>query len=122
LSESIAAVTGYILLGAFGFPVFAGSIAGAAVLLGTTGGYIFGFLLATIVCGALYTQWGVKNFSTYLMLSLLGVVLIFICGVAVLANFMGVKMAYALGVQPFLFTESMKIVLLASVLSLKNAF
>lgn len=43
----------YILLGAVGIPVFAGFTGGFGVILGTTGGYIVGFLvLALIFWGA----------------------------------------------------------------------
>ena len=38
----------YILLGAIGVPVFAGLTGGVSVLLGTTGGYIIGFLLSAL--------------------------------------------------------------------------
>ncbi|MBO4495179.1 MAG: biotin transporter BioY [Clostridiales bacterium] len=38
-------VVTYILLGAIGAPVFSGFNSGVGVLLGTTGGYILGFLL-----------------------------------------------------------------------------
>lgn len=47
------AITIYILLGAVGVPVFAGFAGGPGVLLGTTGGYILGF----IAMGLLY--WGI---------------------------------------------------------------
>ena len=43
----------YLILGAVGLPVFAGFRGGFGVLLGTTGGYIFGFLLS----GLLYWAW-----------------------------------------------------------------
>lgn len=36
----------YLLLGFVGVPVFSGFRGGAVALLGTTGGYVFGFLLA----------------------------------------------------------------------------
>ena len=42
------AVLVYILLGAFGLPVFSGFTGGIGVLLGTTGGYIIGFLMEAL--------------------------------------------------------------------------
>ena len=39
----------YILLGAFGLPVFSGFRGGIGVLLGPTGGYILGFLLSALL-------------------------------------------------------------------------
>lgn len=41
----------YILLGAVGAPVFTGFKGGFAVLFGPTGGYLLGYLLATIISG-----------------------------------------------------------------------
>lgn len=43
------AVLTYILLGAVGVPVFAGFSGGIGVLLGTTGGYIVGFLFTALI-------------------------------------------------------------------------
>ena len=45
----------YILLGAIGVPVFAGLTGGVSVLLGTTGGYIMGFLLSALL------MWGIET-------------------------------------------------------------
>jgi len=39
----------YLLLGAVGAPVFSGFRGGMGALLGTTGGYIFGFMLTALV-------------------------------------------------------------------------
>ena len=44
----------YILLGAIGIPVFAGLTGVVSVLLGTTGGYIIGFLLSALL------MWGIE--------------------------------------------------------------
>lgn len=41
----------YVLLGFIGLPVYAGMSAGPSVLFGTTGGYIYGFILMTFFCG-----------------------------------------------------------------------
>ena len=43
----------YLLLGAAGAPVFSGGAGGLGYLLGPTGGYLFGFLLAAVVIGAI---------------------------------------------------------------------
>ena len=43
-----AAVLVYLLLGAAGVPVFAGFRGGIGVLLGPTGGYLWGFLAACL--------------------------------------------------------------------------
>lgn len=45
----------YILLGVIGVPVFAGLTGGVSVLLGTTGGYIIGFLLSALL------MWGIET-------------------------------------------------------------
>ncbi|MBP3523893.1 MAG: biotin transporter BioY [Clostridia bacterium] len=47
------AVLVYLLLGMIGIPVFAGFQGGIGCLLGTTGGYIIGFLLSALVMWAM---------------------------------------------------------------------
>ena len=57
----------YTLLGIAGLPVFAGGSSGIGVLLGPTGGYIVGFILAAYVIGKLSekTENAAKSSSTY---------------------------------------------------------
>ena len=43
------AVLVYIILGAIGVPVFSGFTGGVGILVGTTGGYIIGFLFSALV-------------------------------------------------------------------------
>lgn len=45
------AIGAYILLGAFGLPVFSGFVGGVGHLFGPTGGYIWGFLLSAVLYG-----------------------------------------------------------------------
>jgi len=49
-----SSVLTYLILGAIGFPVFAGGSAGFAKLVGPTGGYLIGYLLAAFVVGFLF--------------------------------------------------------------------
>jgi biotin transport system substrate-specific component len=48
-----AAVVTYILAGGLGFPVFAGYHAGWGIIVGQYGGFFFGFIAASLVCGFL---------------------------------------------------------------------
>ena len=45
----------YLLLGAFGVPVFAGFTGGMGIITGSTGGYIVGFLLGAMIMWLLET-------------------------------------------------------------------
>jgi biotin transport system substrate-specific component len=50
----LATILGYLLIGALGFDVFAGSsaeLAGWTYMTGSTGGYLLGFVLATLALG-----------------------------------------------------------------------
>jgi len=46
---SVAAVGGYLALGTIGLPVFSGMRGGIAMLVGPTGGFLVGFLVAAII-------------------------------------------------------------------------
>ncbi len=52
------AVLVYILLGAVGVPVFASFTGGIGILLGSTGGYIVGFLFSALVMWAIGSLFG----------------------------------------------------------------
>ncbi|MBO5207987.1 MAG: biotin transporter BioY [Lachnospiraceae bacterium] len=47
-----ATVFVYILLGAIGLPIFTGFRGGVQALVGHTGGFIWGFIILTLLCGA----------------------------------------------------------------------
>lgn len=71
----------YILLGAAGIPVFAGFSGGMGVLLGTTGGYIFGFLFSALL------MWGMERIlgrsrKVLLLSMVLGLLLCYTIGTA----------------------------------------
>lgn len=73
-----AAIFVYLLLGAVGAPVFSGFRGGFGALLGTTGGYLFGFML-TALCYWLLTFW--KDTSPVRLAAMvLGMLLCYGCG------------------------------------------
>jgi biotin transport system substrate-specific component len=109
-------VGSYIALGAMGLPVFAGSPArgvGLAYLAGPTGGYLFGFLVATVACAWLAERGWDRRLWTCLAAMTLGHALIFVFGVAWLAALMGVERAVALGFTPFILATVVKTLLAA---------
>lgn len=54
------AVLVYIILGAVGVPVFAGFSGGFGIILGTTGGYIVGFIFTALITGGIMKAFGKK--------------------------------------------------------------
>ena len=69
----------YLLLGAVGLPVFSGFRGGVGVLLGATGGYIFGFLAATLTYWALTAIFGSR---IRLYAAIAGLAICYACGSA----------------------------------------
>ncbi len=67
-------VLAYILLGAVGLPVFSGFGGGVGVLLGTTGGYILGFLASALFMWGMEKAFG--SGSVVLALSMVGGLLV----------------------------------------------
>ena len=107
----------YLLLGAVGLPVFAGFQGGLGALLGTTGGYLAGFLLTAL------TVWGAerrlgKSAPVFLVSCLAGLGLCYLFGTvwfaAVYASSSGpVGLAAVLGwcVAPFVLPDLAKLAL-----------
>lgn len=50
--ESALVVGGYLLLGALGLPVFSAARGGLAMIMGPTGGFLYGFLVAAVLASA----------------------------------------------------------------------
>ena len=76
------AVLVYILLGALGLPVFAGFSGGAGALLGSTGGYIWGFLLQALVMWGLEALWGRRQWWKLTVSMALGLAACYAAGTA----------------------------------------
>lgn len=107
----------YLLLGAVGIPVFAGFRGGIGVLLGTTGGYIVGFLLSALVMWGMEKLLGRKTWVLALSM-VLGLVVCYAFGtvwfMTVYARSTGaIGLGTALGwcVFPFVIPDIVKIIL-----------
>jgi biotin transport system substrate-specific component len=97
----------YILLGALGLPVFHNGIAGIGILLGPTGGYLFGFIPATFIVGLAYEA---KAERVHVIGLAVATLIIYACGISWLmySTGMGIAAALAMGMLPFLFGDVVK--------------
>lgn len=104
----------YVALGAVGVPVFA-SGAGPLYLLGPTGGYLAGFIVASALVGWLADRGSGRTVLSALAIFAVGELVIFGVGAAWLASLIGAGKAISAGVVPFLPGEVLKIALAAAV-------
>ena len=111
-----AVVLAYLAEGAAGLPVFAGGKAGIAALLGPTGGYLIGFLVAAYIVGYLADRGWDKQLVKSIVAMSIGTALIFVCGLAQLSLFVPAKSLAAMGLYPFLPGALIKIALAAVLL------
>lgn len=70
----------YLAIGAVGAPVFAGGKSGLGVLLGSTGGFLFGFVLSAVVAGLLRDPSGKSLFRTILA-TVAGLLSVYLAGI-----------------------------------------
>lgn len=68
----------YVVIGAIGVPVYAGMSGGVGALFGYTGGFIFGFIFMTLLCGL---GLSVKNKVLQVVFGLLGLMVCHLFGV-----------------------------------------
>lgn len=95
----------YALLGAAGIPWFTDGKAGIEILTGITGGYIIGFVFASLIIGWFTDRYlRSRSFTGLFCLMSLGIVIIYLFGVIVLSIVLGANMqkAIELGALPFI--------------------
>ena len=109
----------YLVEGALGLPVFAGTPLkglGLEYILGPTGGYLIGFFLASYIVGYLADNGFDRTFFRAFIAMLIGTILIFLCGYVWLSGFIGLEKAMQFGVLPFFWSELFKISLATAAL------
>lgn len=108
----------YLALGLIGLPVFTGGASGTGQLLGLTGGYLTGFVLAAAFSGWLAERGWDRRIGGTIGLMALGTLVIYLVGVPVLAAVTGMGPGDAIenGALVFLPWDLVKLVLAAVIL------
>ncbi|WP_313061300.1 biotin transporter BioY [Agrobacterium cavarae] len=104
----------YLATGAAGLPVFSGSPErgiGLAYMIGPTGGYLAGFLVASLLTGWL-AQNGTLLRRVFAMLA--GLVVVYAFGMAWLLAFVPAAKVLSVGVAPFILGDLVKIGVVAA--------
>jgi len=115
--RGLAASLLYLALGVLGLPVFAKGDHGMTVLLGASGGYLIGFVLASGLVGRLAELGWDRNIFGAIGAMLLGSLLIYAVGVPWLAYtaFGGdLAVAFDKGMRTFLLWDAVKLALAAA--------
>jgi biotin transport system substrate-specific component len=117
---AVASLLIYLLEGAVGLPVFTDTPdrgIGLIYMLGPTGGYLVGSVLAAGLVGLLAGKGLLQSPWLALPIFLAADVVIFACGVGWLSTMFGGGSALRLGLHPFLYGEALKIALAAALVT-----
>jgi biotin transport system substrate-specific component len=120
LRRGAAALLLYLLVGVLGVPVFAQGDAGREVLLGATGGYLIGFVVAAAVVGRLAELGWDRRLSGALVTMVIGTTIIYAVGVPWLKMTTGMPWAEAVsvGMTKFLIWDAAKLAVAAGLFPL----
>ena len=110
----------YVALGAIGLPIYSGGHSGMGQLLGSSGGYLVGFVLAAAIVGWLAERGWDRTVARAVLLMILGNLVIYAFGVPVLAMVTGMPApdALRLGALDFVASDALKIAVAAGLLPL----
>ena len=116
----LATILGYMLIGALGFDVFAGSsaeVSGLSYMMGSTGGYLVGYVLAVVALGALARKGWARARGKMALALVLGNALIYVPGLIWLTVLYGLEAPIlSWGLTPFLLGDVVKLALAALLL------
>lgn len=115
----LTTILGYMAIGALGFDVFAGSSAkefGLNYMMGSTGGYLVGYVLATLALGHVARKGWDRNMVLMALGLLIGNALIYVPGILWLAHLhTWEEPILEWGLTPYLIGDAMKLALAALV-------
>ena len=107
--KSFIVVLGYILLGAFGLPIFSGGTSGLGKVFGPTGGFILGFLVIAPILS--YLKGKNISFKRYLFVTVfVGMPVLYAIGAIYMCIILKISIIAALGlaVFPFILGDILK--------------
>jgi len=105
---AVATVLCYLAQGLAGLPVFTGTPEkglGMAYMIGPTGGFLAGFLVAAWSCGWLADRGWSRHFGLATLAGFVGLGMIYLPGTAWLAALIGFDKAVAFGIAPFILKD-----------------
>ncbi len=116
--RGIASLALYLALGIAGAPIYAHHAHGWDVLVGASGGYIVGFVVASAVTGYLAERRWDRTFSSAVAAMLTGNVIIYLVGLPWLAAVLNTNLekTLELGLYPFVPGDVFKLYLAAALL------
>ena len=116
----LTTIMGYMILGMLGFDIFQSSTAdlnGVSYMMGGTGGYLLGYVAATVALGALARRGWDRSVTRMAAALLIGNALIYVPGLVWLGQLYGWDQPIlAWGLTPFLLGDALKLALAAVLL------
>ncbi len=116
----LTTILGYMIVGALGYDVFQSSTAdlnGIEYMMGGTGGYLVGYVMATVLLGALAQRGWDRSMVWMAVAMLLGNILLYVPGLLWLGQLYGWdKPILEWGLTPFLLGDAVKLALAALIL------
>jgi len=117
LRLGVATLLLYMAEGAMGFPVFQATPEkgiGIAYMLGTTGGYLAGFVVMAAIVGWAADRGWDRNIAKFFGAVLVAEVVMMAMGFGWLATLIGADKAWQFGVVPFIVPDLVKVALAAA--------
>ena len=114
--RGVASVALYVLIGLIGLPFFAEGKGGVNVILGASGGYIVGFVLAAAIVGRLAELGWDRRIIGAIGAMIIGEIAIYAVGVPWLMAVAHLDLANGLkqGLTPFIVGDALKLILAAA--------
>ena len=114
--QSVPAVFLYLALGALGVPVFSGMRGGIGILMGATGGFLYGFALGALAAAAILTFWKESERTSVKLAREILAALVFL-GISYFFGWLQLMFvagmtpanAFAAGIAPFVLLDAIKL-------------